>query len=85
MLIPCPWCGQREEVEFTYGGPVPVSYPQDPEAVDDSTWARYVYFRPNPKGRLIERWVHGAGCRRWFTLERDTVSHAIAPPGEPTP
>lgn len=81
MLIPCPWCGQREEIEFRYGGPVPLSYPQDPDAVDDATWARYVYFRPNPKGRLTERWVHTAGCRRWFTLERDTVTHAITPTG----
>ena len=83
MLIPCPWCGQREEFEFRYGGPVPLAYPQDPEAVDDATWARYVYFRPNPKGPLTERWVHFAGCRRWFTIERDTVTHAITPSGDP--
>jgi len=33
--------------------------------------------RTNPKGVLAERWVHSAGCRRWFNLQRDTVSHRI--------
>ena len=77
MLIPCPWCGDREEVEFRYGGPVPAGYPPDPQTVDDADWARYLYYRPNPKGALEERWVHTAGCRRWFKLARDTVTHEI--------
>lgn len=79
MLIPCPWCGDREEVEFRYGGPVPQGYPPDPESVDDGAWARYLYYRPNPKGALVERWVHSAGCRRWFKVTRDTVTHEITP------
>lgn len=79
VLIPCPWCGDREELEFRYGGPVPAAYPQEPKAVDDATWARYLFFRPNPKGRMTERWVHAAGCRRWFSLVRDTVTHEISP------
>lgn len=85
VLIPCPWCGEREEIEFKCGGPAPVAYPTDPETIDDATWARYVYFRPNPKGRLTERWVHSAGCRRWFNVERDTVSHQITPRPVPSP
>jgi heterotetrameric sarcosine oxidase delta subunit len=28
---------------------------------------------------MTERWVHTAGCRRWFTLVRDTVTHTITP------
>jgi heterotetrameric sarcosine oxidase delta subunit len=28
---------------------------------------------------MAERWVHTAGCRRWFDLVRDTVTHNIAP------
>ena len=79
VLIPCPWCGDREEVEFRYGGPVPAGYPPDPQTVDDRAWARYLYYRPNPKGALEERWVHTAGCRRWFRLTRDTVTHEIRP------
>jgi sarcosine oxidase subunit delta len=79
MLIPCPWCGEREDIEFTYGGSANVTYPSDPESADDTTWARFVFFRPNPKGKTTERWVHTAGCRRWFTVVRDTLTHTITP------
>ena len=27
MLIPCPWCGPRNQVEFTYGGDATVKRP----------------------------------------------------------
>ena len=77
MLIPCPWCGDREDFEFKYGGAADIAYPKDPSTVDDPTWARYVFFRPNPKGHFPERWYHSAGCRRWFSLVRDTVTHEI--------
>jgi sarcosine oxidase, subunit delta len=80
MLIPCPWCGDREDIEFRYGGPSEIAYPKDPEAVDDAAWARFLFIRPNPKGRLPERWVHTAGCRRWLTLTRDTITHEITSP-----
>ena len=40
--------------------------------------ARYIFYRGNPKGRFQERWVHQQGCRRWFNLVRDTVTHEIA-------
>ncbi|TMF60783.1 MAG: sarcosine oxidase subunit delta [Chloroflexi bacterium] len=83
VLIPCPWCGDREDVEFKYGGAAQITYPQDPDTIDDATWARYIFFRPNPKGRMAERWVHSAGCRRWFTLIRDTVTHEITPSADP--
>jgi sarcosine oxidase, subunit delta len=77
LLIPCPWCGPRDEVEFRYGGEAHIARPEHPEAFDDATWADYLHMRANPKGALAERWVHSAGCRRWFNLLRDTVSHRI--------
>jgi sarcosine oxidase subunit delta len=75
LLVPCPWCGPRPEVEFRYGGQAGVAYPEDPDAVDDATWAAYVFMRDNPKGAFRERWAHSAGCRRWFEATRDTVTH----------
>jgi sarcosine oxidase subunit delta len=75
LLVPCPWCGPRPEVEFRYGGQAGVAYPEDPDVVDDATWAEYVFMRHNPKGPFRERWVHSAGCRRWFEATRDTVTH----------
>lgn len=80
LLIRCPWCGPRDEVEFRYGGQAGVAAPADPEALDDEAWARYVFFRDNPRGPFAERWVHAAGCRRWFDAIRDTVTHEFSEP-----
>lgn len=79
MLIPCPWCGPRDENEFHYGGQADVHYPANPELVSDEEWARFLFFRDNPKGVFAERWSHASGCRRWFTVHRDTVTNAIQP------
>ncbi len=66
QLIGCPWCGAREEAEFHYGGQAHVAYPANPAESSDVDWAQYVFFRANPKGPFAERWMHTAGCRRWF-------------------
>ena len=80
LLIRCPWCGPRDEVEFRYGGQAGVAVPADPEALDDAEWARYVFVGGNPKGPFAERWVHAAGCRRWFDTVRDTVTNLFLEP-----
>ncbi|WP_426570037.1 sarcosine oxidase subunit delta family protein [Streptomyces canus] len=77
LLIPCPWCGPRDEAEFHYGGQAHVPYPEDPAALGDEEWARYLFFRDNPKGPFAERWSHAAGCRRWFNAVRDTSTNEI--------
>ena len=44
--------------------------------------------RKNPKGMQYERWKHARGCRRWFNVARDTVTHKISKVykmGEPKP
>ncbi|TMG87150.1 MAG: sarcosine oxidase subunit delta [Betaproteobacteria bacterium] len=75
MLIPCPWCGPRNQVEFTYGGDATIKRPASdaPEAV----WVDYVYVRDNPCGPHDELWLHSAGCLRWFKVRRDTRTHDI--------
>ena len=77
LLIPCPWCGPRDEVEFRYGGQAAIAHPADPDALDDAAWSEYLFLRDNPKGSWRERWVHSAGCRRWFDIERDTLTNEI--------
>jgi sarcosine oxidase, subunit delta len=77
LLIRCPWCGPRDETEFRYGGEAHVARPADPQALDDAAWAEYVFMRNNPKGWFRERWVHASGCRRWFNIERHTLTHEI--------
>jgi heterotetrameric sarcosine oxidase delta subunit len=77
LLIPCPWCGPRNEDEFHYGGQAGVAYPEDPALLSDEEWARYLFFRDNPRGPFAERWCHSAGCRRWFNVLRDTSTDRI--------
>ena len=77
LLIPCPWCGPRDEAEFHYGGEAHIARPAHPDALDDAAWADYLFMRSNPKGPFAERWVHSAGCRRWFNVVRDTATHRI--------
>jgi sarcosine oxidase, subunit delta len=76
MLIPCPFCGKRNEAEFAYGGPVKPDRP-DPNAVTDAEWVAYLTQVPNPLGPVQERWAHVRGCGRWLTIWRDTRSHDI--------
>jgi heterotetrameric sarcosine oxidase delta subunit len=77
LLIECPWCGPRDEAEFSYGGEAHIARPADPYALSDEQWADYLYHRSNPKGLHREQWCHSHGCRRWFNVERDTVSYHI--------
>jgi len=76
-LIPCPWCGPREDTEFACAGEAHIARPAKPETTSDAQWADYLYMRANPKGLHRERWLHRFGCRRWFNVARDTVSHEI--------
>lgn len=77
LRIDCPWCGPRAEIEFRCGGQSHIARPGPPEAIDDETWGRYLAERTNPRGVHLERWLHVAGCRRWFNLARDTGTHAV--------
>jgi sarcosine oxidase subunit delta len=75
LLIACPDCGPRAELEFRWGGNSHVARPS--AGCDDAEWARYLFQRRNAKGLQLERWQHVAGCRQWFNLARDTVTHEI--------
>jgi sarcosine oxidase, subunit delta len=77
LLIHCPWCGPRDEIEFRCGGESHIARPGPPEAVSDERWADYLFNRINPKAIHYERWVHRAGCRQWFNIARDTRNHQI--------
>jgi sarcosine oxidase subunit delta len=79
MRIPCPYCGSRDAAEFSYLGdatlqrPAPAGEPQS----DAAAMFDYVYLRSNPAGRHRDLWYHGAGCRSWLVVARDTTSHEI--------
>ena len=77
LIINCPHCGPREESEFACGGEAHIARPLAKNSISDAEFADYLFLRDNPKGLFLERWRHSAGCRRWFNIARDTVSHEI--------
>jgi heterotetrameric sarcosine oxidase delta subunit len=77
LNIKCPYCGEREESEFTCGGEAHISRPLAKNSIADDEFGEYLFLRDNPKGIFLERWRHASGCRRWFNMVRDTLSHEI--------
>ena len=77
LLIKCPWCGNRDETEFSYGGEAGIKRPLTPAELNDQQWADYLFMRKNSKGKFLEQWNHSLGCRQWFIVQRDTVTYEI--------
>ena len=77
LHIECPWCGLRNEDEYRCGGESPRPRPKNPETLSDEEWAKYLYYRKNLRGVHVEKWVHNAGCQRWFNIVRNTSTHEI--------
>jgi len=73
--IDCPWCGIRDEAEFSYRGDATVKRP--PADGDADGFYAFVYDRTNPKGWHVEWWHHVAGCRQFLKVLRHTVTHEI--------
>ena len=63
IQIECPFCGKRDQSEFSYGREGQITFP--------------AFLRKNTYGRQIETWQHTHGCRSWLLVERDTVTHKI--------
>ena len=74
LIIDCPYCGPRPELEFSYAGQAHVARPADPAATGDEEWTAYLYLRANTRGVHAERWRHARGCARFFNALRDTTT-----------
>jgi sarcosine oxidase subunit delta len=88
LLIACPYCGERPELEFAYGGQAHIARPAVPAERGPQEWADYLYLRTNAKGVHAERWRHVRGCGRFFNALRDTSTDrfiATYKVGEPRP
>jgi heterotetrameric sarcosine oxidase delta subunit len=88
FIIKCPWCGERDQTEYTCHGEAHIARPEQPDQLSEEAWGDYVFFRTNTKGVHYERWVHTHGCRRWFNVARNTVTdhiYASYKPGDPKP
>ena len=75
IRIECPFCGERDHSEFSYGGDASITYP--PLDAPADVWHDAVFLRENICGRQSETWHHIHGCRMWLIVERDTMTHEI--------
>lgn len=79
LLIECPYCGERPEPEFAYGGQAHVARPSVPAETSAQQLAEFLYQRDNDRGVHAERWRHVHGCGRFFNALRDTTTdHFLA-------
>ena len=88
LLIECPYCGKRPELEFSHAGQAHIARAKNPAEVSVEEWTDFLYMRDNVKGVHAERWRHTHGCARYFNALRDTTTdHFLATykAGEPAP
>jgi sarcosine oxidase, subunit delta len=74
LLIDCPYCGERPEPEFAYGGQAHIARPPQPAQTSLEQWTAFLYLRNNTRGVHAERWRHSRGCGRFFNALRDTTT-----------
>jgi sarcosine oxidase, subunit delta len=78
LVIDCPYCGKRPEIEFSYAGQAHLIRPRDPAMLDDEAWGQFLYMRVNTRGLHAERWRHARGCGQYFNALRDTTTDRFA-------
>ncbi len=78
LQLTCPFCGPRDEREFTYGGPLTERRPDNADNLEPEAWVERLTVPDNPLGVVREWWWHERGCGEWVLVERDTRSHALA-------
>jgi methylglutamate dehydrogenase subunit B len=75
LRIACPWCGERDEIEFRYRGDASRPRPAADAGLD--AFNTFVYLRDNPRGWHVEWWLHVGGCRQLLKVVRHTLTHEI--------
>ncbi len=76
LTIPCPYLGERDEIEFAYCGEAHIVRPTNTAEMSDEAWADYLFNRKNIKGIHLEQWQH-TGTRLFFNVARNTVTNEI--------
>ena len=70
LRLSCPHCGLRPVEEWVFAAtPDTPDHVTDPEDRDVDRG----YMTANMEGVEHERWFHTDGCRRWYTIGRNTT------------
>ena len=76
LLIDCPYCGERDESEFSYGGRC-IVYPPLDSSTTRGDWHRAIHLHDGSQNVINEYWYHEFGCEQWIGIKRDIESHEI--------
>ena len=63
FLINCPYCGERDQSEFSAGGEAHIVRPKEPTELSDDQWAEFLFMRKNKRGKIIS----------WFWIKRGGI------------
>ena len=55
IRINCPYCGERDHSEFSYGGDATINYPS--LDASEKEWTEAIFFRKNIKDQINPRTV----------------------------
>lgn len=77
FLIDCPYCGMRDQSEFSNAGEAHRIRETRADDMTDAQWADFLFMRKNTKGLYAERWYHAAGCRKFFNQLRNSASDEV--------
>jgi len=78
LLINCPYCGERDQSEFSYGGRS-ANYPTLDSAASVEKWHRAIHLHDSSQKLIREYWYHEYGCEQWIEILRDVDSHEMTP------
>ncbi len=81
LLVPCPHCGPRNAADLRYIGPAHTR--PDPNSTTPEEWRSYLYLESNPADWISETWHCRSGCRRYFKVQRHTVTNQFSEPPLP--
>ena len=79
LIVECPWCGERDQTEFSCHGEAHIARPENPDELSDKEWGAYVFFRQNIKGYQydIVCTVKGGGLSGQAGAVRHGISKAL--------
>ncbi len=78
LQIECPWCGKRDQTEFSYGGEAHIDRPAQPAALQARSRARARGVQPGPRPARVRR--DGSPPRSGSSYERPSGLESN-PPG----
>ena len=54
FIINCPYCGERDQTEFTCHGEAHIARPDNPSEISDEEWGKYLFLEKIQKEPILK-------------------------------